>query len=145
MVEENQIASAILMLLERRKVLAEGAGAVPLAALLNHSVVIPPGSKVVLVISGGNLDSPLLGRIISKGLVTNGRIMQLKVQLSDTPGSLARLLDRIAQLKANVLHIYHDRNVKDMPINISRVELELETRSSEHIDEIYHEFVGWGE
>jgi len=139
LVEENQIASAILMLLERRKVLAEGAGAVPLAALLNRSVVIHPGSKVVLVISGGNLDSPLLGRIISKGLLTNGRIMQLKVQLSDTPGSLARLLEQIARLKANVLHIYHHRNVKDMPLNLSCVELELETRSSSHIDEIHHE------
>lgn len=139
LVGEDHIAAAILMLLERKKILAEGAGAVPLAALLNGSVRVPPGSKTVLVISGGNLDSPLLGRIISKGMVKNGRIMRFRVHLKDIPGSLSQLLDRIADLKANVLHIYHDRNVKGIPINISCVELELETRSSDHIDEIYLE------
>ncbi|WP_207678379.1 threonine ammonia-lyase [Desulfonema magnum] len=136
LVEEQHIAAAILMLLERKKVLAEGAGAVTLAALLSRTIVIPSGKKAVLLISGGNLDSPLLGRIIGKGLVTHGRIMRLRVHLSDTPGSLSRLLDQVAYLKANVLHIYHDRNVKDIPINISCVEIELETRSSAHIDHI---------
>lgn len=137
LVQEEQIAAAILMLLERKKILAEGAGAVPLAALLNGAVVIPPECKTVLLISGGNLDSPLLGRIISKGMVTNGRIMRVRINLSDTPGSLAGLLALVARLKANVLHIYHDRNVKDIPINVSCVDLELETRSNAHIDEIH--------
>ncbi len=136
---EDDIAAAMLMLLERKKILAEGAGAVPLAALLNGSVRAVPGSKTVLVISGGNLDSPLLGRILSKGMVKNGRIMRFQVYLKDIPGSLSQLLNRIAELKANVLHIYHDRNVKGIPINISCVELELETRSYDHIDEIQQE------
>jgi len=136
LVEEDQIAAAILLLLERKKILAEGAGAVSLAALLNGSVAVPRGSKVVLLISGGNVDSSLLGRIISQGLLKNGRIMRFRVRLDDTPGSLAKLLTLISALKANVLHIVHDRNVKDLPIYVSRVDLELETRGPAHVDEI---------
>ena len=89
LVEEEQIAAAILMLLERKKILVEGSGAVPLAALLNPSISIPQGSKVVLVVSGGNVDSPLLGRILRQGLFRNGRIMRFSVCLDDVPGSLA--------------------------------------------------------
>jgi len=136
LVEEDHIAAAILLLLERKKILAEGAGAVTLAALLNGSVAVPRGSKVVLLISGGNVDSSLLGRIISQGLLKNGRIMRFRVRLDDTPGSLAKLLTLISVLKANVLHIVHDRNVKDLPIYVSRVDLEIETRGPAHVDEI---------
>jgi threonine dehydratase len=136
LVEESQIAAAILMLLERKKVLAEGAGAVPVAALVNSQVLIPGGSKVVLVISGGNVDSPLLGRILRQGLFRNGRIMRLSVFLEDRPGVLAGFLNHVAGLQANVLHIYHDRSLRDLPIDVSRVELELETRSPAHVAEI---------
>jgi len=138
LVEEEAIAAAILLLLERKKSLAEGAGAVSLAALLNGSVAVPKGSNVVLLISGGNLDSPLLGRIIGQGLVKSGRIMRLRVRLDDRPGSLVRLLTIIAELKANVLHIHHDRNVRDLPIYATRVDLDLETRSPGHVDKIEH-------
>jgi len=138
LVEEEQIAAAILMLLERKKVLAEGSGAVPLAALMNGSVTPPPGAKVVLVISGGNVDSPLLDRIINKGLIKGGRVVRLKLQLDDTPGALARLLTLIALLKANVLHITHERNVEDLPIYVTRVELKLETRGRTHIEAVIH-------
>jgi len=136
LVEESQIAAAILMLLERKKVLAEGAGAVPVAALVNSQVLIPGGSKVVLVISGGNVDSPLLGRVLRQGLFRNGRIMRLSVFLDDRPGALASLLNHVASLQANVLHIYHDRSLPDLPIDVSRVELELETRNPAHVAEI---------
>ncbi len=136
LVEEEMIAAAVLLLLERKKTLAEGAGAVPLAALLSGALTFPKGSKVVLVISGGNLDSPLLGRIISKGLVKNGRIMRFGVRLDDSPGSLVRLLTLIAELKANVLHIYHHRNVENLPVYVTGVDLELETRGPVHVDEI---------
>ncbi|MBW2014196.1 MAG: threonine ammonia-lyase, partial [Deltaproteobacteria bacterium] len=111
LVDEDQIAAAILLLLERKKILAEGAGAVSLAALLNGSVSVPR-SRVVLLISGGNVDSSLLGRILSQGLLKNARIMRLRVCLTDTPGSLAQLLALISALKANVLHIYHDRRAR---------------------------------
>lgn len=136
LVEEEEIAAAVLMLLERKKILAEGAGAVPLAALMNCAVNIPPGRKGVLVISGGNVDSPLLGRIIQKGLLENGRIMRVRIHLADIPGSLSGLLQEIARLKANVLHIYHDRDVKDLPIHMTYVALELEVRGPGHIEEI---------
>jgi threonine dehydratase len=137
--EEEQIAAAILMLLERKKILAEGAGAVCLAALIGGSIRVPKGTRVVLVVSGGNLDSPLLGRIISQGLIKHERVMRFRVRLEDTPGSLSRLLSRIAGSKANVLHIYHDRNVKDLPLYVTRVGLELETRGAEHVEEIRRE------
>lgn len=134
-VEEEQIAAAILMLLERKKTLAEGAGAAPLAALISGLVVPPKDANVVLVISGGNVDSPLLGRVIRQGLVKKGRVMRIGVQLEDVPGSLSRLLAAVAALKANVLHIHHDRGA-GLPIYMTRVELELETRGPEHVADI---------
>jgi threonine dehydratase len=136
LVEEDQIAAAILLLLERKKILAEGSGAVSLAALLNGSIKISRKDRVVLLISGGNVDSSLLGRILSQGMLKNGRIMRIRVRLSDTPGSLSQLLIIISALKANVLHIYHDRNARNLPIYVTHVDLELETRSHKHVEEI---------
>ena len=136
LVKEEEIAEAILMLLERKRILAEGAGAVPLAALLGGYVKLHKGRKTVLVISGGNVDSPLLDRVIRKGLFCHGRIMRISVCLEDVPGSLARLLAIIARLKANVLNIYHARSERDLSIHLSRVELELETRGPDQIREI---------
>jgi threonine dehydratase len=136
LVEEEEIAQAILLLLERKKVLAEGAGAVPLAALLSSRVQIPEKSKVVLVISGGNVDSLLLDRVLSQGLLLKGRFMRLSVLLEDVPGSLAKLLTIVAGLGANVHHIHHVRSERNLPITFSRVELELETKGFEHIIEI---------
>lgn len=136
LVDEEQIAASVLMLLERKKVLAEGAGAVPLAALLNGSARLGRGCKAVLVISGGNVDSPLLDRVIRKGLFRDGRIMRFSVCLDDTPGSLASILTLIARQKANVLHIHHYRSGSDLPVYLSHVELELETRGPDHIGEV---------
>ncbi|MDD1748674.1 MAG: threonine ammonia-lyase [Methanothrix sp.] len=136
MVTEEQIASAVLMLLERKRILAEGAGAVPLAALLGEVQEIPKGSRVVLVISGGNVDSLVLDRIIAKGLLQESRMMRFSVCLEDVPGSLARLLDLVARRQANVVHIHHARNQWGLPINFTQVDLELETRGFGHIKEI---------
>jgi threonine dehydratase len=138
LVEEDQIAAAILLLLERKKILAEGAGAVPLAALLNGSVTVPRGSSVVLLISGGNVDSPLLGRILSQGLLKSARIMRIRVRLTDAPGSLAQLLALISGLKANILNVYHDRLAQNLPLYVTRVDMELETRGPEHVEKIAH-------
>lgn len=135
LVSEEQIASSILLLLERKKVLAEGAGAAPLAALLGP-IVIPKNSKVVLVISGGNVDSSLLDRILRQGLLRHGRIMRFSIILEDKPGSLAGLLELVARTQANIIHIYHARNERDLPIYCMRVELELETRGIDHIAKI---------
>ncbi|MCX6668555.1 MAG: threonine ammonia-lyase [Methanothrix sp.] len=135
-VDENQISSAMLFLLERKRILAEGAGAVPLAALLGPAFELPKGSKVVLVISGGNVDSLLLDRVIHQGLRQEGRLMRFSVSLEDIPGSLAGLLDQVARLQANVVHIHHARNERGLPINFTRVDLELETRGFDHQREI---------
>jgi len=134
-VRENEIASAILMLMERKRVVAEGAGAAPLAALLSNRTRMRP-QKVVLVVSGGNIDVNLLDRIIEKGLSETGRIARLGVILRDVPGSLSRLSELIARHHANILHIVHERAAKDIPIGFSRVVLILETRSPDHIVEI---------
>ena len=134
-VQENEIAAAILMLMERKRVVAEGAGAAPLAALLSRRWKIRP-KKVVLVISGGNIDVNLLDRIIEKGLSKTGRMVRLGVFLRDVPGSLAKLSDLIAQSHANILHIIHERAAKDIPIGFSRVVLVLETRGQDHIAEV---------
>jgi threonine dehydratase len=135
-VQEEYIAASIQILLDRKKILAEGAGAAPLAALLNGAVRPRPEEKIVLVVSGGNVDIPLLGRIINRGLVTNGRIMRVRLTLSDKPGVLARLLNKVAALEANILHIYHDRSAQRSAIDETRVELELETRNFDHIRDI---------
>ena len=134
-VTEEEIASAILMLMERKRLVAEGAGAAPLAALLSRGAKIGP-KRIVLVISGGNIDVNLIDRIIEKGLTQTGRMVRLEVLLRDIPGSLARLSDLIAQYHANILHIIHERAARDIPIGFSKVILVLETRGQEHIREI---------
>ncbi|RPH51421.1 MAG: threonine ammonia-lyase [Desulfobacteraceae bacterium] len=144
LVTEEDIAAAVLMLLERNKILAEGAGSVPLAALMSGAVRVKKGSKTVLVISGGNLDSPLLGRIVSRGLSNNGRIMRFLVHLDDVPGALARLLSIVASLKANVLHILHHRSVRNVPFYSTVVELEIETRGQGHVEEVKDKLKGAG-
>ncbi len=136
LVEERHIASAMLTLLERKKILAEGAGAVPIAALMAGALKVGERDNVVLIVSGGNVDSPLLGRVINQGLTKNGRIMRFLVRLDDVPGSLSRLLNLIAGLKANVLDIRHERHIKDAPLYVTHVELELETRGESHCEEI---------
>ena len=135
-VQEEYIAASIQIMLERKKILSEGAGAVPLAALLNGAIRPRSGEKILLLVSGGNVDSPLLGRIIHQGLLKNGRIMRLRLTLSDKPGTLAHLLNQVAALEANILHIHHDRSVERRSIDETRVELELETRNADHIREI---------
>ncbi len=136
LVEEEEIASAVLALLERKKVLAEGAGAAPLAALLASKLALPAGGKVVLVISGGNLDPPLMERAIRQGLLNDGRMMRFSACIEDVPGSLARLLDLVAVTGGNVLHIHHARGGKVLSLFKTRVDLEVETRGFGMIEEI---------
>jgi len=143
-VSEDQIASAMLLMLERKRILAEGAAAVPLAALLGSQLQLPKGSKVVLLISGGNVDSLLLDRVIRRGLVNSGRLMGLSLCIEDVPGSLRRLLAVIADRRANVVRIHHSREEKDLPLGQARVDLELETRGFEHVKEIVDALKGSG-
>jgi threonine dehydratase len=134
-VGEDSIAAAILMLMERKRIVAEGAGAAPLAALLRGDLEIK-GSNCVLVICGGNIDVNLIDRIIGQGLAKTGRIVRIGISLRDIPGSLAGLCRVIATQKANILNIFHDRTSKEIPPGFSRVVLELETAGFDHVREI---------
>ncbi|OGP68115.1 MAG: threonine ammonia-lyase [Deltaproteobacteria bacterium RBG_13_53_10] len=134
-VQDEEIALATLTLMERKRVVAEGAGAAPLAALLSGRYRAA-GKKVVLVISGGNIDLHLLDRILEKGLSQTGRVVRLGVLLKDVPGALAELSGLIGRIKANILHIIHERAARDIPIGYSRVILVLESRGPDHIREI---------
>jgi threonine dehydratase len=138
-VGENEIASAILLLMERKRIVAEGAGATPLAALLSRRLKTR-SKKVVLVISGGNIDFHLLDRIIEKGLAQTGRLVRMSILLRDVPGALANLTSLVAGYQANILHIIHERAAKDIPIGFSKVVLVLETRGPDHIQEIQQGF-----
>ena len=134
-VEEDEIASAILTLMERKRVVAEGAGATPLAALLSKRLKTR-AKKIVLLISGGNIDFHLLDRILEKGLAQTGRLVRMSILLRDVPGALAKLAALAGQQRANILHIIHERAARDIPIGFSRVILMLETRGPDHIREI---------
>jgi threonine dehydratase len=134
-VNEDEIATAILQLMERKRIVVEGAGAVPLAALLSKRLKTRL-KKIVLVISGGNIDFHLLDRIIEKGLAQTGRLFRMSILLRDDPGALSKLTSLIAHYRANILHIVHERAAKDIPIGFSKVILVLETRGADHIREI---------
>jgi threonine dehydratase len=142
--DEDAIADAMLWLIERKKVIAEGAGATPLAALLNGSIRIEPDSTIVLVISGGNIDSPQLERTIHHALTLRGRIMRCSVVLDDHPGALARFLAIVANEKGNILHIHHEQGAYDLPFDTVRVVVEIETRGKEHIGAIMSALEGAG-
>ncbi|MFI5306757.1 MAG: threonine ammonia-lyase [Polyangiales bacterium] len=135
LVGEEEIAQAVLLLLELEKTVAEGAGAAALAAALQGELGLE-GKRVVVVVSGGNIDVNLLSRIIDRGLVKSGRCMRLWVLIPDMPGSLAALLATTARLQANVLQVHHDRLAARTEPGMTAVELVLETRGFDHIDEI---------
>ena len=142
-VEENEIANAVLLLLEMEKIVAEGAGAVPLAALLNRKVRLE-GRKVLLIISGGNIDVNILGKIITRGLAMEGRIAQLTVRLKDLPGSLTAALEIMKGLRANILEIAHHRFDSLAPFGQVDVSITLETKGHAHIHEIQGALKGAG-
>jgi threonine dehydratase len=131
LVGEQEIAAALLFLLEGKKVLAEGAGAVTAAALLGPLAGRGLG-RTVLVVSGGNIDIPLLERVVPRALQEKRRLLTLRVALTDTPGSLGRLTSLLGQSGANILHLFHDRLARELPLDYTRVELNLETRGPEH-------------
>jgi threonine dehydratase len=142
-VTEEEIANAILLLLEIEKTVVEGAGAVALAALANGRVDLE-GKRVALVASGGNIDVNLISRVIVRGLVKDGRLVRLRVRLRDRPGSLARLTALIAAERANVLRIEHDRVFSRAPLGDSEVELTLETSGPDQIAAIKRRLVEAG-
>jgi len=142
-VSEEEIANAILLLLEIEKTVVEGAGAVALAALVNKRVSLD-GRTVVLLLGGGNIDVNLIARIIERGLVKDGRIVRLAVMLRDRPGALARLAELVAEARANVLHINHDRAFSRARLGETEVEITLETSGRDHINSIKRHLLAAG-
>jgi len=134
-VSDAEIAEAVLLLLERAKTVVEGAGAVSLAACLAGRIA-GPGSKVAVVISGGNIDTNLLDRIINLGLAHEGRLFRFTTLLQDRPGELQRLVTCIATCGANIHQIRHERAQPGLALTQAAVTLDLETRGREHIAEI---------
>src|SRR5580658_1995894 len=134
-VEEEEIANAILLLLEREKTLAEGAGAASIAALLNHKLDLQ-GKKVAVLVCGGNIDVTLLSRIIERGLVKDGRLVRLRVHLPDYPGALHRLTGILADLRANIVETAYDRAYHGVNLGDTAIDVTMETRGPAHIAEL---------
>ncbi|MFA5214496.1 threonine ammonia-lyase [Sulfuricurvum sp.] len=135
-VDDEEIANAILFLLERQKVVVEGAGAVGVAALLHDKLSEFRGKKVGVVLSGGNMDVTLLSIIIEKGLIKSGRKMKLTVTLVDKPGALMKLTEMLQSLNANIVHIDYDRTSTTLAYGDANVMIHLETKGAEHQSQI---------
>ena len=132
LVDEEEIAEAILLLLERERTVAEGAGAVGLAALLHRDLGLS-GRRVVVVISGGNIDVNLVSRVIQRGLVKSGRLCRLWITARDVSGTLHEITGAVARARANIVSIEHDRAFSGVELGQTRVELVIETNDLEHI------------
>ena len=134
-VSEDEISAAILTLMEKQKLVAEGAGATPVAAALFNKLPIE-GKKTVCLVSGGNIDVNILSRVITRGLITGGRQAHLIINMEDRPGQLKRVVDIISKCGANVVSVHHDRSDANMPITSCILKLSLETRDAKQIREI---------
>lgn len=134
-VSEEEIANAILILIEREKSVVEGAGATTLAALVNGKFQTK-AQKIGLVLSGGNIDVNMVSDIIERGLVKDGRRIRLEIILPDVPGALHNVAGLIAECRANIIQVHHDREFSHAPIGQAELHLTLETRGEEHITEI---------
>ncbi len=130
-VNDNEIANAILFLLEKHKLVVEGAGAVATAAILHEKIEVED-SKVCAIISGGNIDVTMLSQIIEKGLVKSARKMNLIITLSDKPGSLTHLTDVFKECLANIVHIEYDRDSVKLDFGDAQITISLETKGEEH-------------
>lgn len=137
-VTEDEIATAILTLIEKQKLIAEGAGATPIAAALFNKLPLE-GKKTVCLVSGGNIDVNILSRVITRGQITTGRKVELKLALSDRPGQLHLVTKIISNCGANVIGVQHNRNDINTPITSCILKLDLETRDQEQINEIKKE------
>jgi len=135
-VSDPEIAMALTYVLERAKTLVEGAGAAPLAALLFEKFDFEPDEVIVPAMCGGNIDLNTLTTVIMRGLVATGRYVKIKTVLKDRPGSLQDLLDVISAKKANIYAIQHDRTSRQIGMADTEVEIDLETRGHDHVEEL---------
>ncbi|HZQ94108.1 MAG TPA: threonine ammonia-lyase [Candidatus Sulfotelmatobacter sp.] len=142
-VEEEEIANAILLLLEREKTLAEGAGAAAIAAVLNRKLELR-NRRIAVLVCGGNIDVTLLARIIERGLVKDGRLVRLRVHLPDYPGALHRLTGILADHRANIVETSYDRAYHGVNLGDTAIDITMETRGPEHIAELLAALGGAG-
>jgi len=131
-VDEGDIEAAVLLLLEVEKTVVEGAGAAGLAAVMTHKETFS-GRKAGLILSGGNIDLLALSSIIQRGLVRTGRLVRLKVELRDCPGSLSDVARSIAEAEANIVEVHHQRAFTDLPLQSAEVEFVVQTRGLSHL------------
>ena len=142
-VEEEEIANAILLLLESEKTLAEGAGAAAIAAVLNRKLNLE-GKRIAVLVCGGNIDVTLLSRIIERGLVKDGRLVRLRVHLPDYPGALHRLTGILADHRANIVETAYDRAYHGVNLGDTAIDITMETRGPDHIAELLSALVAAG-
>jgi threonine dehydratase len=135
-VDEDEIASAILTLLEREKTLAEGAGATALAALLQKRTSLPQDARTAVLVCGGNIDVTLLSRIIERGLVQDGRLIRLRIHLLDRPGALTELTTLIASHRVNIVDTLYNRAYYGVNLGDTAIDITMETRGPEQVDEL---------
>jgi threonine dehydratase len=135
-VDEDEIASSILTLLEREKTLAEGAGATALAALLQKRTSLPAGMKTAVLVCGGNIDVTLLSRIIERGLVQDGRMIRLRIHLLDRPGALVDLATLIASHRVNIVDTLYNRSYYGVNLGDTSIDLTMETRGPEQVEKL---------
>jgi threonine dehydratase len=131
-VDDDVISRTIVQLVERRKLVVEGAGATSLAALLYCPLDLPRDSKAVAVLSGGNIDVTLMGRILNYGLEASGRLLTIEVTVPDTPNQLVRVLTTCGQLGANITQVDHARGEMAVPVGYTAIRITMETRDGAH-------------
>ena len=142
-VSDDEISTAILELIEREKMIAEGAGATSVAAAMFNKLPIK-GKNVVCLVSGGNIDVTILSRVINRGLQKAGRLAELVVELTDKPGQLLGVSEIISSYGANVVSLEHNRSDERLDINDCVLRISIETRNQEHLDEIKDALVNGG-
>lgn len=138
LVDEAETARAVLQLLELEKAVVEGAGATALAAAAGTLQKMLAGKKIVLVLTGGNIDASVLARVIERGLAADGRICRIVCRVSDRPGTLAKLLELVGRSGASVKDVQHDRSFGPPDVGRVDIALTLETHDAEHIREVHH-------
>jgi threonine dehydratase len=135
LVDEEALERAVQMMAESQKIVAEGAGAAGLAALLAHGARFA-GRRVGLIVCGGNIDSRMLAQVMVRGLVRDGRVVTLRIEISDSPGVLGRLARAIGEAGGNIIEIHHQRLFTDLPVKRAHIDAVVETRNAHHVQEI---------
>ena len=135
-VSEDEICAAILALIEHHKLIAEGAGAVSVAAAMFNKTEVA-GKHVCCIVSGGNIDVTILSRVINRGLMKGGRTTEMLIEMPDRPGSLLGLCRVIVRFGANIISVHHERNGESPDVNSCNLRIVLETRNADHIREIH--------